>query len=126
MNSVGRMPASTSPRRCRISAHPFTRSILAERKFIPSFPYFAATVLPRREPLPRPRVIKFVDDMNLTPERREELTGGNVPVAIEPRPFLPARQVRQDLRVLGIVEAVITHPRRNESGFCFRLLRKRE
>ena len=46
MNSVGRIPAYTSPNRCRISAQPFTRSVFAHFNAIPSFAYCAATVDP--------------------------------------------------------------------------------
>ena len=38
---------------------------------------------------------KSVDDVNLAAQRREILAGGNVPIAVQPGAFLPARQIFQ-------------------------------
>ena len=73
------------------------------------------SVIQCAEPFARPQVIELIDDMRVAPERREELSGRNVPVAVEPCALLPARQVRQHLRVFRIVEAIVTDTRRNES-----------
>jgi hypothetical protein len=47
-------------------------------------------VIQRREPLDGPRVVEVLDNVNFAPKIREELAGGNVPITIEPGPFLPA------------------------------------
>src|SRR5437773_5552141 len=64
-------------------------------------------VVKRGPPFPATAIIEFSDDMNLASERREELAGGNVPITIEPSTLLPTREVGQNLRVFGIVEAVV-------------------
>src|ERR1043165_8904825 len=49
-------------------------------------------IIQRGKPLPRPRVVKLIDGMNLPPERRKELARRNVPIPVEPCPLLPTRQ----------------------------------
>lgn len=44
--------------------------------------------------------------MNVPPERREELAGSDVPVAIQPRPLLPAVRPSRIFRYSGLLNAL--------------------
>ena len=72
---------------------------------------------------PHPRATAF--SLRVAPEGREELPGGNIPVAVEPRPLLPAREVGQDARVFRVVEMIVAHARRDESRLAFDSLEMR-
>jgi hypothetical protein len=75
------------------------------------------TVIQRRKPLTRPRVIEILDDVHVAPERREILAGGNVPVAVQPGPLLPAAQPFENLPIFRVVERIVAQPTRR---FSFR------
>jgi hypothetical protein len=57
----------------------------------------------------RAHVIEVLYDVDLTAKRGEELSGGNIPIPIQPRAFLPARQAFKDAPLLRVVERVIRH-----------------
>src|ERR1051326_7089562 len=58
--------------------------------------------------------------MHLTTQRGEELSSRNVPVPIQPRPLLPARQSFQHYGVFRIVEPIIRHSRRHKDRITLR------
>ena len=66
-----------------------------------------------------PRVIHIPDHMHGATKRREELSCRNIPITLQPRAFLPARQAFQHLAILRVVELVVIHPRRNKVRFGF-------
>ena len=82
------------------------------------------TVIQRGEPFHRPRIVEILDDVNLTPQRREVLAGGDVPIPVQPRAFLPAGEIFQHADVFGIVPFVIRDPRRDEARFSLALFLK--
>src|ERR1017187_2898581 len=125
MNSRGATPASTSPRRCRISAHPPTRSMFAALSAIPSRAYWLAAVDPSLSrpnpaaPAPNPGGFELAHDVHLPPKHGEELPGGNIPLPIQPGRLLPPAQPLQHPPVLRIIETVIVHPRRDKPRVRF-------
>ena len=56
--------------------------------------------------------------MDLAPERREKLSGSDVPISVVPSPLLPSREILQDPRVFRIVKMIVADPRRNESALA--------
>ena len=80
------------------------------------------------EPFARAGVVEVVNDVDVAAERREELAGGDVPIAFEPRALLPAGEVLQDLHVFGVRESIVRDARGNESrlGFAAALIRHDE
>ena len=78
------------------------------------------TVIQRRPPLARPRVVEVLDDMHFAPQRREELARGDVPIAVQPGAALPTAQALQHLDVLWIVPAVVSDARGDEPRLRFR------
>lgn len=83
-------------------------------------------VIQSGEPFDGPRVVEVLVNMHIAPERREKLAGGDVPIAIQPSPFLPARQPFEHLPILRIVERIVTDSRRNEPRIQFTPLAHRQ
>ena len=64
-------------------------------------------------------IIEVFDDVNATPEAGEELTSGDVPIAMEPGAFLPAAEAFEAEFVLRICENIISDGSGNEPGIGF-------
>ena len=60
--------------------------------------------------------VERADVMGLAPGR-EVLPGGDVPIAVEPRPTLPAGQGFEGPAILDVHEAVVADRRLDEAGF---------
>ena len=74
------------------------------------------SVVKRGEPFGGARVVEMVHDMNVAAEGREELAGRDIPVAMEPGPFLPAGEAFEDGPVFGIDETVVGDAGGDEDG----------
>src|SRR5580765_2863044 len=71
------------------------------------------------EPFDRIGVVELGNDMDAMVKGFEELTGFDVPVAVEPGVFAPAGLLGKGLLVSGINELVVTDGGADETGFSF-------
>src|SRR5687767_7595651 len=65
--------------------------------------------------------IEVGDDMNVAAKVGEELSGGDVPIAVEPGAFLPAGEVLESAGVIRIGEFVVGDGGGDEAGVVFRV-----
>src|ERR1043166_8090698 len=76
-------------------------------------------VIESGEPFDSGSIGEVVEDMALAAEVREELAGGDVPVAVTPGAFLPAGELIEDVAIFGVGEGVVVDRGRDKPGVRF-------
>ena len=74
-------------------------------------------VVERGEPLLRDQGIEMMKHMDIPSETAKELSGGDIPVSVKPRPLLPAGKAREFIGVAWIRETVVGNTGRYKAGF---------